>query len=46
MVVITEVDLPKHVADIMQGRGAYAVINPIGGEASILLLQQGLAGLC
>ena len=46
MVVITEVDLPRRVAEITQGRGAYAVINPIGGEVSISLLQCGLAESC
>ena len=34
VVVITQEDLPKRVAEITQGRGAYAVINPIGGEVS------------
>ena len=35
VVVVTEEDLPKRVAEITQGRGAYAVINPIGGEVSV-----------
>ena len=34
VVVITKEDLPKRVAEITQGRGAYAVINPIGGEVN------------
>eukprot|EP00891_Asterochloris_glomerata_P007394 jgi/Astpho2/7394/Aster-x0316 len=39
VVVVTEEDLPKRVAEITQGRGAYAVINPIGGEVNIPLTK-------
>ena len=46
MVVITKEDLPKRVAEITQGSAAYAVINSIGGEVSILLLRRGLDKSC
>ena len=46
VVVITKEDLPKRVAEITQGRGAYAVINPIGGEVSAPLAASGLAESC